>query len=219
MKPDEIIRWLVFGLPLTGSVSQVPAHAQQQQHVHSEQVEGEQQRRALAGAEGHSQHPHPPRAAASGLQEGEGERGREKGGEVRGNPRYRGYYGDTRGSSAQPYSSDGSIWWLDENGSFGVLVLLCRAPLSLALTANPENKRTSAERQHSKQIFAALIFYCRYRLSRSCVAISCSSATDRCCISSSSLTWKSKQVNYQIFLLLLVSQVISHVCGTFSAAL
>lgn len=74
MEPDEILRWLVFGLPLTGLVSQVPAHAQQQQHVHGEQVEGEQQRRALAGAEGHSQHPHPPRAAASGLQEGERER-------------------------------------------------------------------------------------------------------------------------------------------------
>lgn len=143
MEPDEILRWLVFGLPLTGLVSQVPAHAQQQQHVHGEQVEGEQQRRALAGAEGHSQHPHPPRAAASGLQEGERER--EKGGEVRGNPPYRGYDADKRGSSPQPYSSDGSVRRLDENGSFGVLVLLCGAPLSLALTASPKNKRTSAD--------------------------------------------------------------------------
>lgn len=204
----------MFGLPPTGWVSQVPAHAQQQQHVHGEQVEGEQQRRALAGAEGHSQHPHPPRAAASGLQEREREGG--KGGEVRGNLRYPGYYGDKRGSSAQPYSGDGSVRRLDENGGFGVLVLLCGAPLSLALSAKPREQtdvsRTGNTQTKSK---AALISWSRYRLSRSCVAISCSSATDRCCISSSSLMWKSKQVSFQTFPLLL----ISHVCGTFSAAL
>lgn len=59
-----------------GSVLQVAAHAQQQQHVHGEQVEGEQQRRALPGAEGHSQHPHQARAAAPRLQGGERERGK-----------------------------------------------------------------------------------------------------------------------------------------------
>lgn len=130
---------------------------------------------------------------------------REKGGEVRGNPRYRGCYGDKRGSPAQPYSGGGSVRRLDENGSFGVIVLLCRAPLSLALTANPENKRTSAETSNApNKSEAALIFYSRHRLSRSCVAISCSSATDRCCVSSSSLTRKRKEGSFQTFLLLLV---------------
>lgn len=82
MKPDKVVWWLVFELSLTGLVLQVPAHAQQQQDVHGEQVEGEQQRRALTGAEGHSQHPHQAGAAAPRLQGGE----REKVGEVRGKP-------------------------------------------------------------------------------------------------------------------------------------
>lgn len=68
MEPEEAAGRLLL---------QVAAHAQQQQHMHGEQVEGEQQGRALAGAEGHAQLPHRPRAAAAPrLQEGETERGR-----------------------------------------------------------------------------------------------------------------------------------------------
>lgn len=157
VKPDKVVWWLVFELSLTSLVLQVPAHAQQQQDVHGEQVEGEQQRRALTGAEGHSQHPHQAGAAVPRLR---GERGRRSA-RFEANPvlvqlHNHSYYDGKRGaqcsSPTETYASDGSVWRLDEDGGVGLFVLLCRPPFSLAVTNNHKNKQTSAVRcSHQNQ--------------------------------------------------------------------
>lgn len=118
------------GLLARGGILQVAAHAQQQQDVHGEQVEDEQQRRALAGAEGHSQHPRQPRAAAPRL------RGRRS-------AREHSYHGGRRGvrgrSPTETYASAGSFWRLHQDGGFRGFVL--RAPRGLAVTYNHKKRR------------------------------------------------------------------------------
>lgn len=134
MKSGKVVWWLES---VSGLLLQVAAHAQQQQHVHAQQVEGEQQRRALAGAEGRSQHPHHPRAAAPRLHGGERERRNDDEGVDKPRP-------DKGGLIKEAYATDGSVWGLDEDGGVRVFVLLRRPPLSLAVADNHTNTQTSA---------------------------------------------------------------------------
>lgn len=102
----------------------------------------------------------------------------------------------------ETYAGDASFRRLDEDSRFGVLVLLCRSPFSLAVANSHKNKQTSCVRCSPRDLqpSTALIVHSWYRFSWSCVAISCSSATKRCWISSSSLVGRSK--TRQTFLLL-----------------
>lgn len=112
------------------SGSKVSSHAQQQQDVHRQQVEATQQRCALTGAEGHSQHSLQTRASSPSLSEWESH--------VRGNnrvvvPQY------FCNAHDEPYPSDGSLWWVDENWGLGVISVRIGVELGRAATVNVNN--------------------------------------------------------------------------------